>query len=52
MSVFFIDTNCELWWGKGKELNITNIIRMPYTICDKEYFYDLGENYDPKEFLI
>ena len=51
MSVFFIDTNCELWWERAKELNITNIIRMPYTICDKEYFYDLGENYDPKEFF-
>ncbi len=51
MSVLFIDTNCELWHTKAKELGIKNIIRMPYTICDKEYFYDLGEKYDPKEFF-
>ncbi|MDD4316807.1 MAG: DegV family protein [Clostridia bacterium] len=50
MSVFFIDTNCELWWEKAKELGITNIIKMPYTICDDEYYYDLGEKYNPKEF--
>lgn len=50
MSILFIDTNCELWWDKAKELGITNIIRMPYTICNKEYYYDLGENYNPKEF--
>ena len=50
MSVLFIDTNCELWHTKAKELGIKNIIRMPYTICDKEYFYDLGEKYDPKNF--
>lgn len=51
MSVFFIDTNCELWWEKAKELGITNIIKMPYTICDNEYYYDLGEKYNPKDFF-
>lgn len=51
MTAFFCDTNCELWWTRAKELGIKNIIRMPYTICDKEYFYDLGEKYDPKEFF-
>lgn len=51
MSTLFIDTNCELWWDKAKNLGITNIIRMPYTICNKEYYYDLGENYNAKEFF-
>ncbi len=51
MSIFFIDTNCELWWERAKELGVTNIIKMPYTICDEERFYDLGEKYDPKEFF-
>ena len=50
MSVLFCDTNCELWWDKAKELKLNNVIRMPYTICNKEYFYDLGENYNAKEF--
>lgn len=51
MAVLFIDTNCELWHTKAKELGISNIIKMPYTICDTEYFYDLGENYNPQEFF-
>lgn len=51
MTAFFCDTNCELWWDRAKALGITNIIRMPYTICDKEYFYDLGENTDSKKFF-
>ncbi|MFW5780399.1 MAG: DegV family protein [Bacillota bacterium] len=51
MSVLFIDTNCELWWEKAKELKLNNIIKMPYTICDEQHYYDLGENYDPKKFF-
>ncbi len=51
MSVFFIDTNSEIPHNIAKELNITNIIRMPYTICDNEYFYDLGEKTNFKEFF-
>ncbi len=51
MAVLFIDTNCELWHTRAKELGITNVIKMPYTIRNKEYFYDLGENYNPKKFF-
>lgn len=51
MRVLFIDTNCEINYLTAKELGVTNIIKMPYTICDKEYYYDLGENYDPKWFF-
>lgn len=51
MSVIFIDTNCELNYKTAAELGLTNVIRMPYTICDKEYYYDLGENYNAKDFF-
>lgn len=51
MTAFFCDTNCEINYKTAAELGIKNIIRMPYTICDKEYFYDLGEKYDPKWFF-
>lgn len=45
MSVLFCDTNCELWYDKAKELGL-NVIKMPYTLDGKEYFYDLGEKTD------
>ena len=51
MSVIFIDTNCELNYKTAYGLGLTNVIRMPYTICDQEYFYDLGENYDAHKFF-
>ena len=51
MSVLFIDTDCELPYERADEAGITNIIRMPYTICGKEYFYDLGRTYNAKEFF-
>jgi EDD domain protein, DegV family len=51
MTAFFFDTDCELWLDKTKELGLKNIILMPYTLKGKEYFYDLGENYDAKEFF-
>ena len=51
MSVIFIDTNCEINYKTAEELGLKNIIQMPYTICDKEYLYDLGKNYDAKEFF-
>ena len=53
MSVIFIDTDSELPFEKAQELNLDDkfIIKMPYTICDKETFYDLGESYDAKEFF-
>ena len=51
MSTIFIDTNCELNFKTAKEIGLNNVIRMPYTICGKEYFYDLGEHYTAKEFF-
>lgn len=53
MSVIFIDTDSELPFEKAQELNLDEkfIIKMPYTICDKETFYDLGSTYDAKEFF-
>lgn len=49
-SVFFCDTNCELWHTKAKEMGL-NVIRMNYIVDDVEYFYDLGENTDFKAFF-
>lgn len=49
MSVLFCDSNCELWYDKAKALNL-KVIRMPYTLDGKEYFYDLGENTDFAHF--
>lgn len=46
----FCDSNCELWHTTVKELGL-DLIRMPYTIGDKEYFYDMGENTDFKGFF-
>lgn len=45
MAVLFLDTDCELWYSLAKELNF-EVIKMPYTLDGKEYFYDLGENTD------
>lgn len=50
MYQLFCDSNCELWHTKVKELGL-NLIRMPYTVEDKEYFYDMGENTDFKAFF-
>ena len=50
MSVFFCDSNCELWYDKVEELGI-NFISMPYTIDGEEYYYDLGKNTDSKQFF-
>ncbi|MBQ8749736.1 MAG: DegV family protein [Clostridia bacterium] len=49
MSVFFCDSNCELWHTKAKELGL-NVIKMDYIVDGEEYFYDLGENTDFKAF--
>lgn len=46
----FCDSNCELWHTTVKELGL-NVIRMPYTLGGKEYFYDMGENTDFKAFF-
>ena len=50
MYQLFCDSNCELWHTTVKELGL-NVIRMPYTIGDKEYFYDMGEHTDFKAFF-
>ena len=49
MSVLLCDSNCELWHTRLKELGV-DFISMPYTLEDKEYFYDLGEATDFKAF--
>ncbi len=49
MSVFFTDSNSELWFDQVEKLGI-EYISMPYTIDGQEYFYDLGKNTDFKEF--
>lgn len=52
MSVLFIDTDCELPIKKAKEVGITNIIKMPYTICGEQHYDDLGESdYNAKDFF-
>lgn len=50
MYQLFCDSNCELWHTTVKELGL-NVIRMPYTVGDKEYFYDMGEHTDFKAFF-
>lgn len=47
MSVFFTDTDCELWYTDAEKYNI-NIIGMPYTLDGVERFYDMGKNTDFK----
>ncbi len=49
MSVFFIDSNSELWYDKVEKLGI-EYISMPYTLDDTEYYYDMGKNTDFKAF--
>ncbi len=51
MTAFFCDTNCELNYKILDELNITNVIKMPYTICEEEKYYDMGKEYNAKEFF-
>ena len=50
MSVLFCDTNCEIWYTEAKELGLDHVIRMPYTLDGKEYYYDLGEHTDFRFF--
>ncbi len=49
MSVFFCDSNCEIWHDKIKELGIKGI-KMPYLIDDNMVYYDFGENTNFNEF--
>lgn len=46
----FCDSNCELWHETVEELGL-QVIRMPYTIDDKEYFYDMGKEHDFNGFF-
>lgn len=50
MSVFFTDSNSELWYDKVEALNL-QYISMPYTIDGVEKGYDLGKTHDFKEFF-
>ena len=49
MSVFFCDSNCELWYTKVDELGI-KVIGMPYNIDDEERDYDMGRETDFEDF--
>lgn len=49
MSVFFTDTDCEMWYTDAEELNI-NVIGMPYTINGQEQIYDFGKNTNIESF--
>lgn len=50
MSVLFIDDDSELNYKTADSLGL-NLIKMPYTICGEEHYYDLGRNYDAKKFF-
>ncbi len=50
MSVFFTDTDCEMYYTDADALGI-NVIGMPYTIKGQEYIYDFGRNIDIKKFF-
>ena len=49
MSVFFTDTDCEMFYTDSDSLGM-NVIGMPYTIKGQEYVYDFGRNIDIKQF--
>lgn len=49
MYQLFCDSNCELWYTTAKEYGL-KVIRMPYVLDGKEYYYDLGENTDFRHF--
>lgn len=49
MSILFCDSNCELWFDKAEALGI-EVIKMPYTLDGKEYYYDLGKETDFRHF--
>lgn len=49
MSVFFTDTDCEMWFTDAEGLKM-NVIGMPYTINGQEYVYDFGKNTDFESF--
>ena len=50
MSILFCDTDCEITFDEAEKLNIRFIL-MPYTLNDKEYYFDLGKTTDYKGFF-
>ena len=50
MSVFFTDSDCELWYTDVDKYNI-GVLEMPYTLDGEEYFYDMGRNTDFKKLF-
>nr|WP_122013419.1 DegV family protein [Maliibacterium massiliense] len=48
--IIMTDSNTEIPWQFAQENDIP-VVRMPYTIEEKEYFYDLGEHTDFKAFF-
>lgn len=49
MSVFFTDTDCEMWFTDAEDLKM-NVIGMPYTINGQEHVYDFGKDTNIEEF--
>lgn len=49
MSVFFTDTDCEMYYTDAESLGM-HVIGMPYTIKGQEYVYDFGKKIDIKKF--
>jgi len=49
MSVFFTDSNCELWHTEVEKLGI-KYISMPYTLEGVEHGYDLGKAHNFEKF--
>jgi len=49
MSIFFTDTDCEMWFSDAESLGM-NVIGMPYTINGQESVYDYGKNTDIEAF--
>ena len=50
MYKLFCDSNCELWHTTIEELGL-EVIKMPYTLGDKEYFYGMGKDTDFEGFF-
>lgn len=50
MSVFFTDSDCELWYTDVDKYNI-KVLNMPYTLDGEEKFYDMGRNTDLKHLF-
>ena len=50
MSIFFTDSDCELWFDKVDAENI-RFFPMPYVVNGEEFFYDMGRNTDTQAFF-